>query len=197
MKVGLAFAAAMAATVFSLGQARAAEMIFSETTTTSGSLNGVAFSNKLITLTGEADTSDIYSPSAGVYRDNLQLTLIIQGVGTAHLTDEMFVASNQNSSIVGFLDPTPNTGSLFTAKIDNAGYDLSAPFGPVTGEAGIGTSLNYATDQGVFSLVGPPRSTTYEAVLAPVPEPSTWLMMTGGLGMLGVTLRRRRTLVTA
>jgi hypothetical protein len=41
-------------------------------------------------------------------------------------------------------------------------------------------------------LNGPPRSSTFDAVLAPVPEPSTWLLMIGGLGMLGAMLRRRR-----
>jgi hypothetical protein len=194
MKVGLAFAAALAAAVFGLSQARAAEMIFTETTTAHGSLNGVNFNN-LVTITGEADTNDIYSPFAGAYRDNLYVTVTVQGLGTAHLTDEMYVVSNQNNHDAGFIDLTQGgNGLLFTAGIDNSGYDLSTPFGPVTGIAGIGNPQIYATDQGNFILSGPPRSTTFQAMLAPVPESSTWLLMTGGLGLLGAVLRRRRTL---
>ena len=195
MRANLAFAVLLAATVFGLGQAQAAEMIFTETATAHGSLNGVTFNNALITITGEADTNGIYTSSPGVYRDNIQLTLTVQGLGTAHFTDQMAAWSNQNLHFVGFLDLTQNGNALlFVSKISNTGYDLSTPFGPVTGTTGVGNPMTYATDQGSFHLLGPPTAVTFAATLAAVPEPSTWLMMTGALGGLGAMLRRRRTI---
>lgn len=197
MSVRLAFAAALAAAVFGVGQAQAAEMIFTETTTASGSLNGVTFTNALVTFSGSADTSGVYSPFAGAYRiDNISLSVTVQGLGTAHFTDDMFVVSNQTNHFVGFGDVTYSyDGLLVTGQVANAGYDLSTPFGPVTGKAVTGLPEPYATDQGVFGIsYRPPGSgtATFQATLAPVPEPSTWLLMTGGLAALGAVLRRGR-----
>ena len=194
MKTKLACVALLGAAVFGACQAQAAEMIFTETATANGSLNGVVFSNKLITITGEADTNGIHSLTAGVYRiENVPLSLTIQGMATVHFTDEMYVVSNQNNHFAGFIDLTHNSNALlFASQIDNATYDLGAPFGPVTGVGGVGLPMTYATDGGGFKLTNPPRSVTFQAMLAPVPEPATWLMMLGGLGALGAVLRRRR-----
>lgn len=198
MKVRLAFAAALAAAVFGLAQAQAAEMIYTETTTASGSLNGVAFTNKLITFSGEANTSNIFSLAAGASDLDLPLSVTVQGLGTAHFTDEMIVFGTPIGMVhaVGFTDRTLKQG-LLNVLLPSSSYDLIGPFGPVTGTTGIPKALTFATDDGAFVISGTPLSVTFQAVLASAPEPSTWLLMTGGLGLLGATLRRRRTLVTA
>jgi hypothetical protein len=201
MKVKLAFAAALAAAVFGLGQAQAAEMIYTETMTTSGSLGGVAFTNALVTLSGEADTSDIYSLAPGASDLDVPLSVTVQGLGTAHFVDDMIVfsspdpiVSSQDIIIVGFSDITLKKG-LLSVVLKDVSYDLQTPFGPFTGPDGVALTA-FATDQGGFSY-SPPQSATFQATLAAVPEPSTWLMMIGGLSMLGTALRRRRTLATA
>ena len=194
MTARLAFAAALAAAMFGLGQAQAAELFFTETTTASGSLNGVAFTNKLITFSGAADTSNIFSLAPGASDLDVPLSVTVQGLGTAHFTDEMIVFGTPIGVVhsVGFTDRTLKQG-LLNIVLPSTSYDLSTPFGPVTGTTGIPKPLTFATDDGAFVISGTPLSVTFQAVLAPVPEPSTWLMMIGGLGMLGATLRRRRT----
>jgi hypothetical protein len=194
MKLRLAFAAALAAAVIGVGQAQAAVIVFTETTTASGSLNGVTFTNALVTMSGSADTSAITQPFAGIYvLANIPVSVTVQGLGTAHFSDDIQAVSNQNNKGVGFGDVTLATGLLFTGQIDNAGYDLSTPFGPVTGLGALGfPGTTYATDQGGFRFSATPSSSTFQATLAAVPEPSTWLLITGGLGAAGAVLRRRR-----
>ncbi|BAK66004.1 hypothetical protein SLG_13290 [Sphingobium sp. SYK-6] len=62
--------------------------------------------------------------------------------------------------------------------------------------AGSGATLGYHAfvDNVTFTTTG--GSTTYNFEMqAPVPEPATWAMMIGGLGLVGASMRRRSTKV--
>lgn len=80
---------------------------------------------------------------------------------------KLALAGNLNFSLSQF------TGTEFTFAFDNAKR--------------IGSS-NYSGDQ--FYLAGMTVSTA--AAVSAVPEPKTWAMMIGGLGLLGFAARRRR-----
>jgi hypothetical protein len=79
---------------------------------------------------------------------------------------------------------TPQGGGFVpVAGIGIGGSTPVVPGGPGAGGPGTGTPTTPTT---------PTTPVTPEPVPGAVPEPSTWLMLIGGVGMLGAGLRRRR-----
>ena len=102
---------------------------YTQTAVVSGSLNGTAFTDNVLTLTMTGDTSNIIP----AYLLFAPLTFTLSGGGSGVFTDETFVRSEGN----GFADFTDNT-ALFPVTLifapEFASYDLSTAFGPVTSE---------------------------------------------------------------
>jgi hypothetical protein len=98
------------------------------------------------------------------------------------------LAANTQYSLVGGAQTQTDGGTVNFAGTGNDGYAGGAVFDPAGSVAAGG---NGVTGLGVADLVFDIGLT---ATTAPVPEPSTWALMIGGLGMLVIYQRRRSKL---
>lgn len=88
------------------------------------------------------------------------------------------------------IDEAPGFGlSAFPDFVAPAG-NLCSVVGSCTGGFSFDESLNGAVTTRAFGNLAP--SLTTIRVLAAAPEPATWAMLVGGLGLMGARLRRRR-----
>jgi hypothetical protein len=92
------------------------------------------------------------------------------------------------------------SNSLFTAPIAGLAYYGPSDGAPVqTFESDvtlrISQSLSYSAAGGASYGIGRLGSADVGSA-SPAPEPASWAMMVGGFGLLGATMRRRKTAVT-
>jgi hypothetical protein len=181
---------------------QAGPITYTFTTTGTGTLAGAAFTDAAITITSNADTSDVVSYLSGTeVFDNFptSTTLNIAGFAPATFTDPTFWEDPNGSGdiIFGIVD-TPTgfafcTGCQallgFTALFSGLEtYDLESSFGPVSSPVDFETMFfdtfqNISTSEGTLSLVA--SNDTFTAVTAS-PEPaSVWLVGLGLAGLLG------------
>jgi hypothetical protein len=206
----LAATVVVTATVALLGwvaPAQASPITYTETATASGVFNGTSFTNKLVTITFFADTSNVapFGNGCGPCLVNLSTsaTVNVPGIGTGTFIDPTgiidFPQPFLDPDIGGFaavalVDAAPQTsGLLLLATLNNAliGYGLATSIGPITGGAATpDPTISYNTTLGIFQWNPYPESSTFTATAAPVPEPAT-LTLTA-LGLAGVVLRYRR-----
>jgi hypothetical protein len=146
--------------------ASATSITFVDTGTVSGSFNGTAFTNQVVTVTGTGDTANVFTPFPGFYElaPLTAPTVTIGGLGTYSLTGDIIAFSTgtnllDNTSVVGLaqLDHIPDqpggfTGILGTAQAGLFGYDLQSAIGPVAGDAGVsdGDTSFYKTTGGIL-----------------------------------------------
>ena len=154
------------ALLFSMGMANATTTNLSDLT----SYGDAGYSSPVITHLGVSSFTDIY---------NFTLpTLSDVGAGVANIS---FSVGSKSYNI-------PNLTLTLKDGFNNIGTTLSsgATFGGLTLGGG-----SYS-----FMVAGTPVGTggkyVFNAVAAPVPEPQTWAMMLGGLGLIGFMSFRRR-----
>ena len=202
LRTKLAPALSVIACLISAGSAGAATLVFTESATATGYLDGQDFTDALVTFSGSADTDNVFSAGNGVYTLALSnLTVSVDGLGTDTFSDQIELVANQGLPGVGLGDTNSDQAVLFdTAPIAN--YDLSTSFAPATGAALLnpGSLFNTSTLGGTLELTRA-SAVTYQSVLglgAQTPEPATWIMMLLGMAGLGGALRgrRRRTATT-
>ena len=174
------------------GTASANPVTYTETATVGGSLNGVSFSNQVITLTGSGNTANITQPTPGVFENFLTLLFSITGgVGSGTFTNSTFVLSNNSGIIGGFSDATGNAAILLTTNAAFGTYDLSTSLSPVSGTATTNQGRQNPTTAGplVFNFN---TTATFSADVVPLPA-ALPLFATGigGLGLLGWRRKRK------
>jgi hypothetical protein len=184
---------------------QAAPITYTETAMASGSLNGTSFTNKIVTITFFADTSNVapFGNGCGPCVVNLasSATVSVAGVGTDSFKDQTgiigfpFLSPDLGGMAgVAMVDAAPQTsGLLLLATINNAfiGYGLTAAIGPIHGLAGTpDPTISYSTTLGHFTWNPFPESSTFTAAVAPVPEPGTLTL--SALGLAGIVTRYRR-----
>lgn len=161
----------------------------------SGTLDGVAFSNKAVTLSGVGSVFDRQSMSNGFFVEHTTATVNIEDVGsfTFLTATRTFIASL--SGIVGF--SRESGADLFNGLLDPTGtpWDMTTSLGPV---AYTGNFLQWGlsdvvTTGGVLFLQSAPTAATFEAVVQPVPEPPFMLLLFAGVGGVLLAVRRRRS----
>lgn len=172
--------------------ASAETITVTESAIATGSLGSSAFDDSLITLTATGDTSNVVGTGlngANFKLENLSILVNIAGLGSADLTDEGLVFSNQNTGAGGFSDP--GKGDIldtFDSAFDT--YALATSFGPITDTGSINAGFAFSTNQGSFVINSITGDATYTATVLS-PEPSAVSLF--GFGLAGLaTLKRRR-----
>ncbi len=176
--------------VLAASSSYASPISFTESVLGSGSLNGVAFSDQLITLSGTGDTSNATVGSP----DTLTLSSAAVQVGgsTSSFTDTIDVFSE--SGLVGFAVYSGDD-ILDTASGRFEGYDLTTAVSGTVANSIINSGVGFATTGGTFVIQSTSGDDTFTATtgLAPTPEPSALVMLaTGFAGVLGIARRRLR-----
>jgi hypothetical protein len=188
MKTGFVAACFAAAVAVSTGTASAALLTYTETADVSGSLDGVPFTDNVLTLKAVGDTSSV-SGGPSFFLLDVPLTFTLSGGGSGTFTDdETAVIANQGATLAGFSDFTTDEFILGTSSAVFATYDLRAVIGPVTGGAIFNSGSSFATSAGTLVIGSLSGDATFTAT---IPEPSTWAMMLLGFAGLGFAGYRR------
>jgi hypothetical protein len=167
--------------------ASAALLTYTETADVSGSLNGVGFTDNVLTLTASGDTSSV-SGGPSFFFLSVPLTFTLSGGGSGTFSDETGLIDNQAVPTAGFGDFTTDLAILDTFSAVFAAYDLRAPVGPVSGGAIYNSGSSFATSAGPLIIESISGDATFTAT---IPEPATWTMMALGFAALGLMGYRR------
>ena len=193
------------------GRAEAGPISYTESITTNGTLDGTAFTSKLVTLTLTADSSNAsFFQGSGFTRYTNTInsaTLTVAGIGSDTMLDsfsvavEVFGGSNPFADfLVKDLTQSVDFFDTFTTAAALTGVDLGHAFGPASGGAALdvtdsfGTSFQANTGSFLFANVGGGVSSVSATT---TPEPSSLAMTAlGGAGaFLLLRERFRRRLV--
>lgn len=156
----------------------------------SGSLNGVNFVDQAFSFTLVGDTANLQTPSYTAIDPLDSARVTIEGVGTT----EFGIATRLglNGSAVFFSRAGDGALDLLDFYINDT-IDLTQAFGPIAGYAAFGLNqfVDVQTSLGLLTF-NDAAAITFSA--APVPEPETWGMLLGGLGLTALVRRRRQRL---
>ena len=173
--------------------AHAASITYTETATASGSLNGNAFTNQLLTLTGMSDSTSVTNVNnSGFFLiPRITITGSVKGLGTFAITGvDIFDA--QQVDLAGF--EVGSSDILDTINRAFGTYDLKSAIGPVIGGSDSSRG-DYATTTGDLKISSTGIASFQAAINAPpssvTPEPSSFALLgTGLLGVAGVIRKR-------
>jgi hypothetical protein len=172
------------------GQAGASYVQYTVSSTASGTFGGKAFTDASLTIVGYGDTTQIASPSAGIF--NLELianSVFVEGFATAsfELVD-LQMGVNQNTGEAGLLFGQSDNLLLGLGVPGLSEFDLGFPAGPFVGTPLFLPGQSFATTAGdlVFSSFSTQVTLTASAGPGPaVPEPSSLALC--GLGAACLT----------
>lgn len=189
----------------------AVPITYTEIGTISGSLNGVAFVDAVITITGSGDTNNITHGQPCCFGNRLGVSTVtfdLAGFGTGTFTDLVGVNVNQVNvgaggldtfmSGAGFSDFTSNLLILWTLDPAFASWDLSTDIGPLTGPGFCNCdqlfvfNISFPTTLGLLHISA--SDPTFTADAASVPLPATLPLVVaafGAWGLLGWCWKRK------
>src|SRR5215469_6425811 len=143
-RLGLAIATVLM--VGSVTRVQAVPIIYTLSSTASGTLGGASFTNAAVVITLTGDTANV-TPGPAPYTDTLvnfgSATVTIAGVGTATFTDQIAILSTlTDTSLFGvpavlIVDNTTNTGLLLQTGSVYTTYNLKSSLGPISGTGGV------------------------------------------------------------
>jgi hypothetical protein len=175
--------------VFGAPAARADGIVVTETTMASGSLDGTAFTNALVTFTVIGSTTNV-TGGVPIFHLPGTATVSVAGVGTDTFTNNVQAVVNQTSEAAGISDITFNEVILLTFNSGFSTYDLTTSIGPLLGPSEFNITP-FPTVGGTFNFA-PAGDTTFTAKVA-TPEPGSLLMLSAGLlGLTGLAFCRKR-----
>jgi hypothetical protein len=173
--------------------AHATPITYTFSTTASGTLGSVIFTDAFVTVTVDADTANVFD-FEGVISNQATggVDLSINGFGTTVFTAPISVFNNGNQ--IGIINDETGASLLGETSNDFTGYELNSAFGPITALFGQST-VSANTSSGDFLITSDSGDSTFTATLdstvSPVPEPSTLcLFSTGTLVLLGTARRK-------
>jgi len=184
---------ALAAVMGMVSLAQAGTIDIMEQATARGSLNGTTYTNVLVTLDLQGDTSAVIGNSLE-WDLNGTATVTVAGLGSDTFSDTITVYSDSNSGKVGFEDGS--TVILQTTSSSLDGYGLTTSIGPFDGTSVLSGST-FNTVHGTFRLTavtvfGDSQFSTIDATLSsPTPEPGSFVLAAAGIGALLLKRRKR------
>lgn len=176
--------------------ASAAPITYTHSGFGSGTLDGVGFGGAApvaFTITAQGDTDNRQSVLGGgifliaYFIDNDSASIEIEGLGTFAFTTPTRYFSNVENGIVGFSRAGFGGSDLFNGP-NGGGWDMTTSIGPLTGDGFLWWGPNVFTDGGLLEFNRLSSEATFEAVVGPVPEPASLLLMGAGIAM---AVRRR------
>ncbi len=182
-----AILAASAAALLSTAPASAAKVVYTYSSTFTGTRDGNPFVTAA-TFTGIGDT-DVSTTSFGFSLTPLS-SFVAQADGPYVITTPFFFGAGTGafSGGAGFVADIATSNAFAFLAPGLVGYDGRSSISTTT--LPFFTNATFTTDRGNIVLTG--QSTgTFSAVVDAVPETATWGMMIGGLGLIGGTMRRR------
>ena len=194
-------AAAVASCVLGAGAVQAETIQLTETVKGTGTFNGGAFTDTVITITGMG-VGQVYNYFATIAPNHLPdwriplQTVTVSGALDdsttffATVTDTVFAFDNIRGNTAGISAGDADLVDLTPADNAFRTYALNANLS----ETGAFVSYlpnPYATTGGVFSFTSA-GAVTFDATVSGVPEPSTWALLTIGFGGVGGAYRRLR-----
>lgn len=189
------FRVALALAVAFVGPVYATAITYVDQAVATGTLGSNAFTNLLVTITFDGDTSNFTCLSTTVLCGTGVGTAIVTvaGIGTATFVTDSYGTFRDNSGAlgkVGIGDFTDNASILDTQNPALAAYNLTTSVGPVSGTSLIRSDITFDTSLGSFNLQSVNGNTsTFSATIAP--EPRSLALFS--IGMLGILLLERRS----
>ena len=104
------------------------------------------------------------------------------------------------AAIANSAQATTNAGATATAGSEFAATtnaELFAPFSEMQFGNGRTMQFGISRDPGLTSSGFVPSGLTSGGPLAGVPEPTAWMMLIAGFGLVGLMARRRKTAISA
>jgi hypothetical protein len=174
--------------------ANAGEIDYIYQGTGAGHLGNSYFENATFTITLTGDTNNVQDRGNGLFVNVVSSAQIsIQGLNTADFLIPIQVFDNQSVSVGGFSRAPDSADLIDLVDPAFANYDLKTAFGPVFIPYPLFGQFNcewvcVSTTQGDLDFVSM-TDLTFSA--APVPEPSTLVLL--GAGVVGLAGRLRRS----
>src|SRR5262249_43752168 len=196
----LSVASAIISVLF-VANAKAIPITYTETATISGSLNGVSFANKLLTLIGTGDTAAVTpasSPGFNGFTNPVTATFSVAGTGSGSLTGSYHAFANNIAGSAGISSATNFLLFIFgPAAFDS--YDLKTSIGPFTDDAQWNPGVSFPSTAGalIIQTVSDEEGTFAAAVGGVVPLPGALPLFVTGLAMLGLLGWGRKRKVAA
>jgi PEP-CTERM motif len=185
--------ASLAATTFlfvSIGASATPIVYEFSGTVSSGSLNGIGFTNRAFTVDVFGDTSGVSGAPGLRFNSATSVTFSIAGIGSGTLLDtyRMFLTN----SAVGFSALSDGADRIDVLNGVFTGYALASAFGPITtGSNFIDQFLPDPTTAGDLEMIGG-SNVAFRSFFptAQIPEPA--LLLIFALGLAGIGISRRK-----